>query len=380
MISALGPALSQRGRGRDASVSKPDRRTGRATEVGRGTGRMASGTQDAISLFSSGHTFLVDDAHKAHDGHFDLGYPEIPARVDAILASLEYAGIEVEEFHSEPRESIVALHSNPMLDYIDEFSSTIEAGRAAYPPVLPGAIRDGTGHPHSQTYCFDLSTPLTSGTPEAAVAAAGLALEGAARIESGLKLVYALCRPPGHHAGIDFFGGFCFLNNAALAADTLSKQGAVAILDLDYHHGNGTQQIFYERSDVLYVSTHADPTVAYPQISGFANEVGAGAGEGHNFNFPLPLNTDDGTFLEVLPRAVDKVSKFSPAFLVVSLGLDGAMADPVGTWSLSRESFEKSGEFVAELNLPTLVIQEGGYNLGRLGDDVVAFLAATGAA
>ena len=120
----------------------------------------------------------------------------------------------------------------------------------------------------------------------------------------------------------------------------------MAILDLDYHHGNGTQQIFYERSDVLYVSTHADPAVAYPQISGFTNEVGAGAGEGYNFNFPLPLDTDDATFLNALPRAVDSVSRFSPDCLVVSLGLDGAMGDPVGTWNLTRESFEKSGEKV----------------------------------
>ena len=328
----------------------------------------------------SGYSLLVDNAHRAHDGSFDYGYPEIAARVESILASLAGAGLQVEAVHSEPRKSIVALHSKAMLDYIDEFSSTIEAGGSAYPPVLPGAIRDGTGHPHSQTFCFDPSTPLTPGTPQAAIAAAGLALEAAARVHGGQKLVYALCRPPGHHSGIDFFGGFCFLNNAALAADALSKHGNVAILDLDYHHGNGTQQIFYERSDVLYVSTHADPAVAYPQISGFTNEVGAGAGEGYNFNFPLPLDTDDATFLNALPRAVDSVSRFSPDFLVVSLGLDGAMGDPVGTWNLTRESFEKSGENVAELNLPTVVIQEGGYNLRRLGDDVLAFLAASGAA
>ncbi len=292
------------------------------------------------------------------------------------MASLERTGFEVEEFHSEPREAIVNLHSDAMLNYIDQFCSTIKASQAAYPPVLPGMIRDGTGHPHSQTYCFDLSTPLTPRTPEAAMAAAGLALEGAARIEAGKKFVYALCRPPGHHAGTDFFGGFCFFNNAALAADALSKHGAVAILDLDYHHGNGTQQIFYERRDVLYVSTHADPTMAYPQISGFANETGAGAGEGYNFNFPLPLNTDDRTFLEALPRAVERVWDFDPDYLVISLGLDGAMGDPVGTWSLSKESFEKSGEKAAETDVPTLVIQEGGYNLRRLGDDLVAFLNA----
>ena len=291
------------------------------------------------------------------------------------MASLERTGYEVEEFHSEPREAIVNLHSHDMLNYIDRFCSSIK-GSAAYPPVLPGMIRDGTGHPRSQTYCFDLSTPLTPRTPEAAMAAAGLALEGAARIEAGTKFVYALCRPPGHHAGTDFFGGFCFFNNAALAADALSKHGTVAVLDLDYHHGNGTQQVFYERRDVLYVSTHADPTMAYPQISGFANETGAGEGEGYNFNFPLPLNTDDRTFLEALPGAIERVWEFDPAYLVISLGLDGAMGDPVGTWSLSKESFEKSGEKVAEANLPTLVIQEGGYNLRRLGDDLVAFLNA----
>ena len=213
----------------------------------------------------------------------------------------------------------------------------------------------------------------------AAVAAAGLALNGAARLQSGERMVYTLCRPPGHHAGIDFFGGFCFFNNAALAADALAHKATVAILDLDYHHGNGTQQIFYERNDVLYVSTHADPAVAYPHISGFASEIGAGPGEGCNINFPLPLSCDDDMFAKFLPRAIDEIAQFAPTFLVVSLGVDGAIGDPVGTWSLTRKSYAKSGELVAALNLPTLVVQEGGYNLTRLGDDVVAFLVAAGA-
>ena len=327
---------------------------------------------------SSNFVVLADDAHRAHDGRFGAGYPEIPARADAIRHSLQTHGLQIEETHSEPREAIIELHAEPMLQYLADLCSSIEPGGAIYPPVAPGAILDGSGHPHARTFCFDLSTPLTHRTPEAALAAAGLALEGAERILSGSRFVYALCRPPGHHAGIDFFGGFCYLNNAALAADALAARGSVAILDLDYHHGNGTQQIFFERADVLYVSIHADPTFAYPQISGYADEVGRNEGKGFNSNFPMPQDTGDPAFLDVLPKAVDRVSNFEPDRLVLSLGCDGAAGDPLGTWSLSQETYARAGAAVADLNTPTLIVQEGGYNLTRLGDDVFAFLSGMG--
>lgn len=321
-------------------------------------------------------TVLVDRSHGTHDGPFGTQYPEIPARVASILAALDRAGFAPEEAHLEPREEVKRLHAPEMLEYLETACAQIQPGGAIYPPVIPGsrAGRDASGHPHSQTYCFDLSTPLAPGTPTAAMAAAGLALEGARRVESGSKTVYALCRPPGHHTGRNFFGGFCYLNNAALAANALARGGQVAILDLDYHHGNGTQEIFYRRADVLYVSVHADPRYAYPGFSGFADEMGEGEGRGANFNFPLPDGTDDKTHLAILPKALECVSAFGPKYLVVSLGLDTAAGDPVGTWELSRGAFERMGAGVAELGLPTLIVQEGGYGLDRLGDDVVAFL------
>ena len=322
---------------------------------------------------------LVDPAHRAHDGSLGIHYPEVPARVDCIVEAVREAGFAVEEAHSDPGERVWGLHSKKMFDYIRQVCAAIPEGRATYPEVYPGRMaRDPSGHPRSESFCFDLSTPLATKTPVAALASAGLALEAARRILSGTRSVYAICRPPGHHAGTDFFGGFCYLNNAALAADELSRSGKVAILDIDYHHGNGTQQVFYARGDVLYVSIHADPSYAYPGFSGFQDELGSGDGLGANFNIPLPDGVGDGEFLQALPAALNRIERFLPRHLVVSLGLDGAEGDPVGSWALSREAYERAGATVAQLNLPTLIVQEGGYSLDRLGDDVVAYLSGHG--
>ena len=180
-------------------------------------------------------------------------------------------------------------------------------------------------------------------------------------------------RPPGHHAERRTFGGFCYLNSTAVAAHYLSDFGKVAILDIDYHHGNGQQDIFYERADVLTISIHGHPRLAYPYFSGFEDERGQGPGEGFNLNFPLPEIVEGPRYREVLHKALRRIESFQPTFLVVALGLDTAKRDPTGSWSLRASDFEANGALIGALKLPTLVVQEGGYNTRNLGVNVRRF-------
>lgn len=183
-----------------------------------------------------------------------------------------------------------------------------------------------------------------------------------------------LVRPPGHHAERNCFGGFCYFNNAAIAAQHLTSVGKVAILDLDYHHGNGQQDIFYRRDDVLTVSIHGHPNVAYPYFSGFEDERGEGPGEGFNRNLPLPEHQDGPAYRKALGKALTHVAGFQPSILVVPLGLDTAQSDPTGTWSLRAKDFQANGRMIAELALPTLVVQEGATGLAHWGSMPVIFL------
>jgi len=193
------------------------------------------------------------------------------------------------------------------------------------------------------------------------------ALTAAKKLLEGYRLAYALVRPPGHHAEPASFGGFCYFNSGAAAAEHLSQYGKVAILDIDYHHGNGQQEIFYERSDVLTVSIHGHPGFAYPYFSGFVSEKGRGAGYGYNLNIPLLESVDGELYRNVLREALKRVKRYGPRFLVVALGLDTAKEDPTGSWSLVAEDFESIGRMIGLLSLPTLVVQEGGYDTRVLG-------------
>jgi acetoin utilization deacetylase AcuC-like enzyme len=193
------------------------------------------------------------------------------------------------------------------------------------------------------------------------------ALSAADSILSGNNTAYVLTRPPGHHAERFAFGGFCYFNNAAIAANYLSKYGNVAILDLDYHHGNGQQQIFYERRDVLTISIHGDPSFAYPYFSGFREEKGKNDGLGYNFNFPQKEVINGVEYREILEKALRIIRKFSPEFLIVALGLDTAKGDPTGTWVLSPADFLLNGKMLAGLKLPVIFVQEGGYRNRSLG-------------
>jgi len=224
-----------------------------------------------------------------------------------------------------------------------------------------------------------MGVPIDENTWKAAVVSAHCAIAGARILRSGESHVYALCRPPGHHAGPDFFGGYCYLNNAAIAAQVLRENGErVAILDIDYHHGNGTQAIFYAEPDVWYGSLHVDPDTDYPFFAGYADEVGIGAGEGTNWNVPLSPGTDQGRYLSALETLLVRLTAFKPQWLIVSAGFDTYIGDPIGTFQLTTSGFNKVGQRIRTLNVPTLVVQEGGYCVPDLGRNVAAFLKGLG--
>jgi acetoin utilization deacetylase AcuC-like enzyme len=223
----------------------------------------------------------------------------------------------------------------------------------------------------------DTACPIGAGSWESIRWSANAAIATARAVLSGAGAAYALCRPPGHHAFADMAGGFCYVNNTAVAASLLRRAHArVAIVDVDLHHGNGTQGIFYRRADVLTVSIHADPVRFYPFFWGYGAERGEGPGLGYNFNLPLERGSGDGVFLEALDRAVARVRAFAPGALVVALGLDAFEGDPFGGLALTTEGFGHIGERLARLGLPSAIVQEGGYLCAALGDNLASFLSA----
>jgi acetoin utilization deacetylase AcuC-like enzyme len=226
-------------------------------------------------------------------------------------------------------------------------------------------------------FSFDAGTPLTAGSWTAARTGAACALTAAREVSAGhVRSAFALSRPPGHHAGADFFGGYCFLNNAALAAQALRDGGAarVAVLDVDYHHGNGTQSIFYERNDVLTVSIHGDPRTEYPFFLGHADEHGAGAGIGFNLNLPLPRGTDFTRWRAALHTGLAAIASFGADALVVSLGVDTFEGDPISGFTLRSADYFEVGEDIAAANLPTVFVFEGGYAVAEVGINTVNVL------
>jgi acetoin utilization deacetylase AcuC-like enzyme len=269
-----------------------------------------------------------------------------------LIAFLQTAHARFAELHGRPRPAVP-----------DSFA--VRGVTQAEPPSIWGQL----GY-----YCADTLTPILAGTWTAAYWSAQTALSAAAAVAEGAPLAYALTRPPGHHAYADLIGGYCYLNNAAIAAAWLAAQGRrVAVLDTDYHHGNGTQAIFYDRDDVLVVSLHADPAVEFPYFCGHAAERGAGAGLGFNFNIPLPAGTAEPDYLAALERALDAIGRFDPAVVVVSHGFDTIQGDPEGGFALSPDSFSRIGQRVRDLHRPVLVVQEGGYLLESLGEAMIAF-------
>lgn len=236
---------------------------------------------------------------------------------------------------------------------------------------VPEAIEGKLGY-----YSFDAGTPITAGTWRAAMASANVALTGQQLLATGEKAVFALCRPPGHHAASNLYGGYCFLNNAAIAAQALLDGGAkrVVILDVDYHHGNGTQEIFYHRNDVLFISLHADPRWEYPYYLGYEDEKGIAQGEGFNINYPLPWGIDWPHYSQLLKEAVNFITNYSPDALVVSLGVDTYENDPIAKFRLKTEDYLYLGEAIATIGKPTLFVMEGGYAVEDIGNNIVNVL------
>ena len=227
-------------------------------------------------------------------------------------------------------------------------------------------------------YAMAGETSISEGTWEAASASADVALTGARLLNEGAGAAFALCRPPGHHAAYDLYGGYCFLNNAALAAQYLRDHGAgrVAILDVDYHHGNGTQDIFYARADVLYLSLHAEPQNAFPYFLGYADETGQGAGTGFNVNYPMPHGTAFAVWREALAAALARIADFHADALVVSLGVDTFELDPISSFKLTSADFSRYGALIGKAGLPTLFVLEGGYAVQEIGVNAVNVLTA----
>lgn len=226
-------------------------------------------------------------------------------------------------------------------------------------------------------FSFDSGTPLTAGTWAAAWVGARCSVSAAEQLLSGARAAFALTRPPGHHAGADYFGGYCFINNAAVAAQALRDGGVerVGIVDVDYHHGNGTQSIFYHRADVLFASIHGDPLTEYPFFQGYADENGEGEGADCNLNIPLPRGTNFSVWREALYRALSAVSDFNAQALVVSLGLDTFECDPISGFRLKSEDYLVLGDMLASLQIPTVFVLEGGYALDAIGENTVNVLA-----
>jgi len=319
---------------------------------------------------------IVNDKHAIHNIH-QRGYVEAPVRIPVIKKEIEetdlFRVIKSKEF---PDKYILHVHNKEYVKYFKKVCKNLPHGKSVYPYVFP--IRNNA-HPPAELsvragyYCIDTFTPLNINAYLAAREGVNCALTGANSILTDAKAVYILTRPPGHHAETNVFGGFCYFNNNAIAANYLSRYGKVAILDVDYHHGNGQQQIFYSRDDVLTISLHGHPSFAYPYFSGFSEEKGEGKGLGFNFNYPLDEVIDGEEYRKRLKKALLKIIQFKPSFLIVALGFDTTKRDPTGTWKLIYKDLEINGKMIGELKLPTLIVQEGGYRTQTLGLNAKSF-------
>ena len=343
---------------------------------------------------------FYSEEHRKHfppfevfDGGKRVPYFENPDRMDQILTVLKNTNwadiVQPKDFGLKP---IIAVHDK---DYIAFLATAWTDWLASDPEVaaspeqhafLPAtfALRRTPRKPQTLLgkggyYIMDLSACIVEGTYQASLASANCALSAAEYISLTSMVghpsaAFALCRPPGHHSGKDYAGGYCFINNASVAANWLSSKGKVAILDIDYHAGNGTQDIFYERNDVLTISIHGDPHFEYPHYIGFADETGTGTGLGFHHNFPLPAETDETQYLSTLEKALNLIRKFGPNYLVLSIGTDIFEGDPLGRFKISHQGFSEIGMKIAALNLPTAIIMEGGYSNEALGTNIFNLL------
>jgi acetoin utilization deacetylase AcuC-like enzyme len=310
---------------------------------------------------------------------------ECPERVTYVLERLGEVGLG--EIRAPARfglDPVLRVHDAGFVEFLARAAADWAAAGhrgEAIPDCWP-ARRMAQRCPNSITgrlgyYAMAGETSIGPGTWEAACSAADVALTAARLVKDGARAAFALCRPPGHHAGRDLYGGYCFLNNAAIAAQYLRDGGAarVAVLDVDFHHGNGTQDIFYERGDVYYLSLHGDPAEAFPYFSGYADERGCGAGEGTTLNLPLPRGAGFGAWRGALEVALGAIRAYGPDALVVSLGVDTYEGDPISFFKLASADFTTYGRLIGTLGLPTVFAFEGGYAVQDVGINTVNVLS-----
>ena len=304
---------------------------------------------------------------------------EKPSRAEAILAAIG----PTEEPSDQGEGPILRVHPQDYVEFLKSaHSGWIDAGREgdAIPYTFPALRRRDLRLDRIDArlgrYAYDTCTPIAEGTWTSAYWNVQTALGALDAVLGGEGAAFALCRPPGHHCGADYMGGYCYLNTAAIAAEAAIAAGRrVAILDIDYHHGNGTQDIFYDRSDVLFVSIHADPATDYPFYWGHADETGEGAGEGATLNLPLPRGTTLPEFERALGQALERISAFQADLLIVSFGADTYAGDPISYFAIETADYPVVARSIAGLRLPTLIVMEGGYAVDALGANVAAFLS-----
>ncbi len=331
-----------------------------------------------MKVFSAPASLQHDPGLELHNGAF-VPHAECQNRLTSIQAALNTSQPAVDH----GMDPILAVHDKDYVAFLQRaYEDWHSAGRPgnAIPYVFP--IRGRRPLTLSRIdaelgrYSFDCGTPIAEHTWQAAYGSVQSALSALADVMDNKSQAFAICRPPGHHSGADYFGGYCYLNNAAIGAQAALTKGAtrVAILDVDYHHGNGTQDIFYERGDVLTISIHADPKTDYPFYWGHADETGAGQGSGKNLNLPLPRGTGWKDYAPVLDQALNVVQRFDPELLIVPFGADTFDGDPISHFTINTEEFARISSAIRRLNLPTLITMEGGYAVENLGSNVASFL------
>lgn len=335
-----------------------------------------------ITVFTEAH--LLRNAKTELYGGRLVPPHECPERAEIVLERVRAVGLgEITPPSRFGLGPVLKVHDTAFVDFLKTaWSEWTAAGNQgeAIPDCWP-ARRMAQRCPTSITgklgyYAMAGETSISAGTWEAAQAAADVALTAASHLQKGARSAFALCRPPGHHAARDLYGGYCFLNNAAIAAEYLRDRGAarVAVLDVDFHHGNGTQDIFYDRADVLYVSLHGDPAHAFPYFSGYADETGVGAGTGFTMNLPLPPGAGFPAWSQALASALQRLRRFAPDALVVSLGVDTFEHDPISFFKLRSEDFSTYGRMIGACGWPTLFVFEGGYAVEEVGVNTVNVL------
>ncbi|MCX6732259.1 MAG: histone deacetylase family protein [Candidatus Roizmanbacteria bacterium] len=327
---------------------------------------------------------LSAGSQKDHNPQFEIfngeqtSHSEVPARIDTIEKALRREKFQIDKtFSPVPKSLLLKTHKVDYVKFISQASRELKNNESLYPSIFN--MGRGQGVTNSMTkmgnFSSDMYTPILPSTYKSAFESASIAYSAAQKLQQGkIQKGYTLCRPPGHHATSSLMGGYCYFNNTAIAANYLSSYGKVAVLDVDLHHGNGTQEIFYQRKDVLTVSIHADPRFKFPYYTGFVNETGEGLGKGFNVNYPLAEKTGDKKYQATLEKALLVIKKYRPTYLVVALGLDTFIEDPIGFFSLTTEYYQKMAETIAHLQVPILIVQEGGYNTEKLGNNAVSFI------